>query len=832
MNISIDLKYAVRTLLKKPLFTLVSIAIVAFGLALTLYCYTFLMQLVFKPLTLGNDDGAIIAIESAFDSNHNERRGVDAIDYFRLDNESTVIDEMGIYAESTALIASLDNDSQTHKINSTLIEWDMFNFARVQPIHGRALRADDHFVGAEPVIVLSYDIFHSLFDGNPEIIDQMVMLSAVPTKVVGVMPQHFSFPAYAQSWQPLEQKYLTPTSRNNDSLYAYARLKAGQTIKQLRSELAVFNHQIKTELPEDMQWRINSNGQYLSAENYRKANVHVITYYNFFVSMFAMVIFVLLLTCINIGNLLLTRVNEKYKEVAIKLALGIPNRRLLLQMLLESIFICTVGGVLALCLTLAGLHLTNHFFVDLFAVNGYQPFWWKLSLELDGLLVLLLTIALTIGLTGLLPAWQAIHTDFNKVLRDGTRGAMGKGASRVSRILVVSEIALSCAVMIMAITIMGTSYRASQADYGVSTEQRFVAQIEIPSQAYPIRYDHVDEQEDRKQRSKVLYRLKEELEAMPNIQATSFMTSLPGTGEGSSFFEIEGRAAMVYNENPRANLESVLRDSWRAVDMQLLAGRDLDHRDTETRMGNVIINQSIANDYFPDGDAVGSRIRRVWSSGNREWQTIIGVVSDTYHGSTMSTSSERYTMYRSMDTDGRQHVNLAIHYSGTQKIAEQTLQTAISNVDPRLGAYHVRSYQNLIEQPMQLVNAVISIFMLAGMIALLLAGTGIYAIFANSIVQKTQEIGVRMALGSPDSKIYRLFLTQAILQLLVGLSIGVATAFWGLELIADAMNIDNTSYILSFALIPMLISVIVLVATLVPTKNAVSITPANALHYN
>ena len=151
---------------------------------------------------------------------------------------------------------------------------------------------------------------------------------------------------------------------------------------------------------------------------------------------------------------------------------------------------------------------------------------------------------------------------------------------------------------------------------------------------------------------------------------------------------------------------------------------------------------------------MGSRIRRVWSSGNREWQTIIGVVSDTYHGSTMSTSSERYTMYRSMDTDGRQHVNVAIHYSGTQKIAEQTLQTAISNVDPRLGAYHVRSYQNLIEQPMQLVNAVISIFMLAGMIALLLAGTGIYAIFANSIVQKTQEIGVRMALGSPLSLIH------------------------------------------------------------------------------
>lgn len=832
MNMSIDLKYAWRQLLNKPLFTLVSIFIVAFGLALTLYCYTLLMELVFKPLTLGEDQRQVYAIEGGFDKNHNERRGIDAIDYQHIKAKSTTIANMGLYVEATTLLSSDEARQYTSKLNASWVEWNIFDFSGVQPIHGRGIRPEDHYLGAEPVIVLGHQTFVSQFSENPDIVGQMVMVNGKQTRIVGIMPEGYRFPSHTDGWLPLEHNYISPIERSSDSLFVYAKLKPSASIQQLQNELKVINKEIAADIPDNMSWRFTRDGRYLTVNSYKKANVHVMTYYNFFVSLFAMVLFVWLLTCVNIGNLLLSRVNERAKEIAIKLALGISKLRLITQMVLESTIICIVGGFIAFLLTSTALHMTNLFFLDMFQIDGRQPFWWNISFANDGVLILFLSVLITIVFTGLLPAWKAIYTDFNGVLRDGTRGAIGKGASRISKLLVITEMYLSCAVIIIAVTIMATSYFASQADYGVETENRLVSRLHLPEESYPVRNDHPDAILDRQARSIVLYELKTELEAHDTIKGVALMSSLPGTGEGSSYVEIEGREGEFYDENPRVNTESIAKNSWSAVGMSLIDGRDFDYRDTEGVMGNVIVNEAIANDYFPDGDAVGSRIRRVWASGQREWQTIVGVVSNTYHGSTMSTSSERYTMYRLFDNDGRTRISLALHYENTEAEAKTLLQQMINLVEPRLGVYRVQSYQSLIDSPMKLINAVTRIFMFAGLVALLLAASGIYAIYANSIAQKTQEIGVRRALGAPDSHIYSLFIVQAVWQLLIGLTIGVCLAFFALDLISDAMNIDSFSYKLAFIGVPLIIIVIVLVATVLPSRAVVSGTPSKALNYS
>ena len=829
MSISLDIKYAARLLHKKPVFTVLTVLIVAIGLGLTLYTYSLLSSLVFKPLVLG-DEKPIISIEAEFNESHLFRTGIDPFDLLTIRNEMDDIQDFGLYIEGTALIGRGGNNSGTRKFNSTFAEWNVFEFTGVQPILGRGLTPEDHFEGAEPVMVLGHKIWTHYFLAQQDILDSMVLVDGVATRVIGVMPEGFAFPENAETWQPIEQKILTPTDRTRNRAYAYARLNKNVEFTNFEHKLSVLNKKIVESLPEDMLWRRNANGGYIRTLAFKKA---VITqFYSIFVTMFVVVFLILMLACINVGNLLLARVNERYKEIAIRIALGVPRKRLILQMLWESIFICLVGGFLAFLIAAWGLELSNSVFEQMFAVNHEKPFWWHVSLDSDAIAVLIISVLAMIAITGFIPAWRALSGDFNAVLRDGTRGSQGKKAARASRILVISEIFLSCVVLVVATILLSTSYSAGQADYGVDTQNRITATIELPTDAYNIRRDTEFETSDTLKRTAVFYKIKTELEQMPNVEGVALMSSLPGTGEGASYFEIEGRAALVYNENPESNNEVVARDSWSAIGMKVISGRSFNHKDITSPEGIIMINESIAKDFFPNGDAVGHRVRRVGETRQGDWQTIIGVVSDTFHGSAMRTSSETYTSYFMLDNIGFSRIDIAVHYSGNEALAQKTLQQAINNVDGNVTAYHIQSYDDLIEQPLILVSAISEVFLLCGVIAVFLAASGIYSVAANSVTQRTQEIGVRRALGASDKNIIKLFMTQAASQLLIGLTIGIALSVWVVNQMTDTMVINDASYLIGLIGIPLLIIIMVIIATFVPTRKVVLMEPSIALHHD
>ncbi|KGJ90532.1 FtsX-like permease family protein [Thalassotalea sp. ND16A] len=829
MSISLDIKYAARLLHKKPVFTVLTVLIVAIGLGLTLYTYSLLSSLVFKPLVLNNDK-PVISIEGEFNESHLYRIGVDPFDLLRVRNEMDDLQDFGIYIEGTALIGKPDNNTGTRKFNAAFIEWNVFEFAGVQPILGRGFTPEDHFEGAEPVMVLSHQVWQDYFLAKEDVVGSVIMADAIATRIIGVMPEGFAFPATAQTWHPIEQNYLTPTVRTRERFYAYAHLKDNADFSTFEHKLSVLNKSIVESLPENMLWRRSVDGGYLVTLPFKKASIP--QFYSIFITMFVVVFLILLLACINVGNLLLARVNERFKEIAIRVALGVPRKRLILQMLWESIFICTVGGFIAILLAGWGLELSNSVFEQMYAVNQQKPFWWHVTLDSDAILVLIIAVIMMIAITGLIPAWRALSGDFNAVLRDGTRGAQGKKAANASKALVISEIFLSCVVLVIATILLASSYSAGRADYGVETQNRITATIELPSENYKIRYGTEHQDSDTLNRTAVYYKLKTELEQMPNIEAVSFMSSLPGTGEGASYFEIEGRAALVYNENPASNSEVVARDSWRAIGMKVIQGRDFDHRDISATEATIIINESIAKEFFPDGDAVGHRVRRIGENRQGDWLTIIGVVSDTFHGSAMKTSSETYTSYYLLDTIGRSRIDIAIHYVGQQALAQKSLQQAINNVDDNVTSYHLQSYDDLIAQPMILVSAISKVFLLCGVIAVFLAASGIYAVAANGITQRTQEIGVRRALGASDNNIMRLFLTQAVSQLLIGLSIGVAISLWVVNSMTDTLVINDASYVIGLFGIPLLIIIMVLFATYVPTRKVVLMEPSFALHHD
>lgn len=832
--VSIELKYSIRMLLKKPLFTVLTMLIVAIGLGLTIYSFSLLNSLVFKPLYLNNDK-EIVAIEGQFDQNHLFRTPIDPYHLNLAANQLGIFEKHGYYTEGTTFIGGSDSKHPAlfyaQKMNSAYISWNMFDIASVKPFIGRAFQQSDYVDGAEPVVILSYNAWATYFDSDSSVIGNQLSLDAIPGRIVGVMPEGFSFPDSAQIWQPLNENQINPTQASYTGLFAFAQLKDGISIKQAQIALDGINKEIASTLEEDFSWRIRGNGDYLLVMPYKQASIK--QYYNIFIALFVVVFLILLLACINVSNLLLARVNERIKEVAIRVALGIPRKKLIIQMLWESVFICAIGGGLALLFAAYGIEITNNMFDQTFAVNNQKPFWWTLAIDNTAIGILITSVVAMILVTGLVPAIKAMNNDFNAVIKDGTRGALGKKAAQTGKILVISEIVLSCVVLVMATILLSTGYFASKADYGVKTENRLTAQLQVSPDKYPIRRNTEDQYQDTLKRALVYTNIKASVENMPNFTAAAIMSQLPGTGEGTSYFEIEGRAAAVYNENPYSNNEIVVGRSWDALGMKLLQGRHFDHRDIEEGVYNLMINESIARDFFPDGDAVGKRIRRVGRDGaSNTWNTIVGVVSDTYHGSTMRSSSASYNSYHPHDNIGPMRMYIAVHYTGNEADAINALKQAVADIDPAVGVYHVQSYENLIEQPMKLLLSVSKIFLFCGVVALVLAASGIYAMAANNILQRTQEIGIRRAIGAPDRKIMSMFIKQASMHLTIGLALGIVLAVALISYMSNSLIINPESYGIALVGIPGLIILMVLIATYVPTKSVLKLEPSDALHYD
>ena len=821
-------------LLKKPLFTLLTIMIVAIGLGLTVYSFSLLNSLVFKPMYL-NGEQEVVAVEGPFDHNHLFRGRIDPYHMNLAAEQSGIFEDYGFYSEGITFIGG---GSSRHgalriakKMNASYTSRNLFEFAGVQPIVGRGFIPEDFLEGAEPVVVLSYDVWQNYFNGNPAVIDRELALDATPGRIVGVMPQGFAFPEHAEIWQPIGERFVNPTEESFNSAFVYARLKPDTSLVEAQLALDGFNKEIATTIGEDYKWRIRANGDYLQVMPYKKASIT--QYYNIFIALLVVVFLILLLACINVGNLLLARVNERIKEVAIRVALGIPRKRLIVQMLWESVVICTIGGLFAILFAAYGIEMTNTMLEQAFAVDNQKPFWWQLSIDGTAIAILFISIVAMILVTGLFPAIKALDNDFNGVIRDGTRGALSKKAAATGKALVISEIVLSCVVLVMATILLSTGYFASQADYGVETESRITAQLQLPPDNYPVRRDTEHEYEDRLARSQAFYRIKDALEAMQNVEGVAMMTQLPGSGEGTSYFEIEGRAALVYNENPYSNNEIVVRDSWSALGMKVIQGRDFDHRDAEEDVYNIIVNESIARDFFPDGDAIGKRTRRANRNGpGDQWFTIVGVVSDTFHGSAMRSSSASYNTYHPIDNIGMIRQFVAVHHTGSAQQAIAALNQAVAQVDPNIGIFHVQSYDNMIQQPMLLVLSISKIFLFCGFIAVLLAASGIYAMAANNIMQRTQEIGVRRAIGATDKRILTMFLKQASVQLSLGLTLGIGLSVALIKYMSNTIIINPESYGIALIGIPSLIIFMVLLATYIPTNAVLRMEPSDALHYD
>lgn len=798
----IDVRYALRLLARSPAFTLLTVIVLTGGLALSIYTYSFLNSLMFKPVPL--PDGARVV--KVYGEKEGQRQLLDAYELAEVRRDIKSLAEIGAYTESSVLFSGRDS---SRSLLGTKVEWGFLDFTRAKPLLGRGFVPEDNADNAEPVVVIGHKIWTSVFASDPKVIDTLVPINSVQTRIIGVMPEGFTFPVASDLWLPLTRSVIEANRRGLGSVNAYARIAEGASEARASVELQSLLQGLTARAqvdPKDL-----PDGGFVVS--YPKAQMGESM--PLFVALYLVAAFIFLLACTNVGNLLLSRANERARETSIRTALGAPRRQLLLQMMWESIIICTVGGVLAVLLAGWALELTN-----LWARANFEDglaYWWTWGMDGRTLFASLVIIALTILLAGGIPAWRATGGDFLAVLRDGSRGGQGRKAGRLTRTLVVIEIVLISVVMFIGSVLAVAAHRAAHVERGVDMRNLMVATVELPAERYT-----------EKHKKLAFYdQLNARLPQEQGIQSVVLMSSLGDSDRVQ--FAVEGSEYKLESDYPETFGKGT-GGSLEPLGIRLVNGRYFDSRDTDTGMKAVIVSESLARRYF-DGEALGKRLRFIGLSSDTEWRTVVGVVSDVLDGEPMSRNASTLGAYVPFSQAPPSAARVIFRHGGDQGTARAALFRTLYGVDSTVVADSVVSYEEMVRKVALLATSVTDLFIKCGLFALLLAVTGVYCLIANAVTQRTQEIGVWRALGATDGRVIRTFMAQGARLLTVGLAIGFVFALLAGLVFSRVLAISPMVYLIAAVGVPVLISLIVLIATYIPTRRSVQMEPIAALRH-
>ena len=805
MSILMDIRYALRLLFKAPRFTALTLLVLIGGLSISLFTFSFLYSVIYKPLPLPEGE-TVLTGSLVVDGNTQMMLGYEMA---QVRETLDSFDELGVYSESSMRLTVAD---VSKNLPATYVEAQIFRFSRTMPLMGRPLQAADSVDGAPPVVVISHHTWQHELNGDPQVIGRWLELNGQRTTIVGVMPEGYHFPINSRLWLPLPASVRSPVSSEPIYIGSYFRLKPGVSLSAGQTELSTALYAVYRQ-------RIQQESE-LSAvlETFPEAQLDGAGHLVFgFLNIIAF--FILLLACINVGNLLLARAVERQQETAIRAALGAPSRRLIAQLMWEGGLITALGGLLSILLVTAALDYT-HVALRSYLPTGI-PFWWRWGMDGRTLLVALGFIGVTLFLACFLPAWRATRQDINAVLRDGTRGAQGKKAGRLSRLLVVIQVFLISTLMLVgsmtAFLLQHFINMDLGLDYGSDYQLVIRGSVDLP----PDRYK-TDEQ------SRVFFQtLVDRLEQQPGIADASMLTYF-----GMVNVAIDGEIYAREQDKPQIETMALIGDP-EFYGPFLREGRHLDQRDVIGSQLAVVVSKSMANRYWPGESALGRRIQLTLDY-QPQWFTVVGVVSDRVNGRSMfSKKAVDDEIYISgLQFTGRSQ-RLYFKFMGDPIQAEDRFYEVFFAMDRHLDPGLLRPAAKDINMVREMMQYVSNLTFGAGGFALLLALTGIYGLTANAVTQRTHEMGLRRAVGATDRQIVSLFLRQGSRQLLLGLALGVgafALIFYVLYGLTDGMLAWHL-FVLLAVVVSAGLSLVMLGAIYLPTRRSVALEPSTALRY-
>jgi predicted permease len=800
-----DLRFALRLLRKSPGFSLVIVLVLGVGIGANTTVFTLVNAVLFRPLPF-IEGHRIVYVSSNRPSEGQQDIGSSYLDF--RDWRAQARTFKGLAAWSGLGASFSDSTAAPERYNGSRMSANSFALVGERPVLGRDFTAEDERESAPAVVILGYGIWKNRYGADPGVIGRTVRINETPTEIIGVMPEGFRFPISAELWQPLRSTKQME-KRDWRGVSVFGRLKDGITLGENRSEMELIARRLEKEHPE------SNKGVSVSVitfnERFNGGQIRVV-----FLALLGAVGFVLLIACANVANLLLSRAINRTKEVSIRVALGASRWRVVRQLLVESVLLSAIGGALGLGIALFGVRAFG-----LAVADVGKPYWIRFTMDFTVFGYVALICVLTGILFGIAPALHATRVDFAERLKESGRGA-GGGSRRMrvlSGSLVTFEIALSVVLLAGAGLLIRSFLALYQMQSGVESTGALTLRLSLPESKYP----------KPDVRMAFYERLLPKLASVPGVEGVVLASHLPLSGAVSWPFEIEGQALVETPRRPRVSGVIVTPGYFRLLGVPLLEGRDFEERDGEPGRQVAIANRRFVARYFAGQPALGRRVRLVRQDKPEDWLTVIAVSADVRQNNPAQADIEPllYVPYR-QDTAGWTNVIARTRRDPASLVAAMRKQ--VQAVDADMPVQAVTLEQSFVNQrwPFRVFG---SLFAILACVALLLSGTGIYAVMAYAVAQRTQEIGVRMALGARPSSILWLVLSQGSRQLAVGLALGLAAALALTQVIATLLVQVDAADPLTFASVTSVLVLAASAAALLPVRRAQRVDPVVALRY-
>jgi putative ABC transport system permease protein len=803
-----DLRYAARSLRGTP--GPAAIAIVALGLGIGLTTTVF--SIVYGALMTGlpYPDGDRVAVVALANPSRDITRSSPSLqDFIDYQAAQRSFSAMGGYTQGTVNVSgsgAADGATAAERFNGAWCTADLFTVLGVSPLLGRTFTPTEAAPGGEKVVVLSYALWQHRYGGDRDILGRQIRVNGAPYTVVGVMPRRFDFPDRIEIWLPVQDDPLATKRGEGLHLTTVGKLRPGIGPDQASLDLAITARRLAAEYPQTDSGFTASVMTYPDWVMGRQPRQLLYT-------MLGAVFLVLLIACANVANLLLGRAAYRTKEVGVRVALGASRAQVIRQFLAESTILAMAGVALGVLIAYVGIHLFSRAIVD-----SNPPSYIRIGLFPPVLLFAAAAGAVASLAAGILPAVQSARTDVNEVLKDESRGSSSLHIGRLSKGLVIVEIAFSCALLVAAGLMVKSVTRLRTMDPGFATKTVFTARV-----GYPLVYT------DTARQQRFFRQLAERVAVLPGVQAAATSSGLPGAqqGLGGTRFALEGKTYARPQDHPQTRTVSVTPGFFATLNIPLSRGRLLTEQDRENTPQVGVVTQRFADRFFQHQDPVGRRIRLSPTDSTQPWLTIVGVVPNVFGGDPEDPMPP--VVIRPLSQAHSNFVYISARTQGAPMALTQAVRAVAAQLEPDLPLYWVMTLDQAIAQPLWFVRVFGTMFMIFGFIALFLAAVGLYAVMSFSVSRRTREIGIRMALGAEAMRLVRMIIRQGAVQLAVGMAIGLAAAL-GVSSLMSVILFDVQPHdSLVFGGVAATLAVAGILASALPAFRATRVDPLTAL---
>src|SRR5882724_7386922 len=797
-----DARYGLRMLLKHKGFTAVAALTLALGIGANTAMFSVLNTFLFRSLPYPQSSQLVRVFRT---SPHSQSWPHSNANFFDQREKNTVFEKMAAYNFVSRNL--VEQGQMAERLLGLAGTADFFPLLGVAPARGRVFNPEEFEPGADNVIVLSDRFWTRRFGGDPNIVGRTVQLDGKTVTIVGVMPPGFDHPILwgtVDIWQPLAFNAEQKKNRDNNYLSSFARLRPGVSIEQAQQSMVTLAANIGKE-------NSSNSGDSLRLELLQRSMSDDIGRKVMWFT-FGLAGFVLLIACANLANLQLVRTASRSRELAVRAALGAGRLRLLLQSLTESIVVALIGGTLSLVLALWGVKfISNYLFANLPGAN--------VAVDLKVFAFALLCSLLTGVLFGTVPAWLASHADINQALRENARGSTAsRSQHRLRHTLIVGEVAFAMVLLAAAGLFLRGLQRFINSDPGWSVDGLLTAQMSLRGEKY----------KEDKQRVVFLTELENRLKTLPGVQHAAIAGSSPVFGfNSSSSFLVEGRPEPPPDKYWEMFYEAVSSDYFETLGARLQQGRPFNNADSSDHPKVVIINESAARTFWPSESPVGKRMS---STGKKkEFWEIVGVVNDLAFPGSLGEPYTRFEAFLPMAQVAPSYLTIALRTSMNADTLGNALRSSIAGLDSDLPVYRIRTARTMVEQGLGNISLLGSLLGAFAVVGLMLAAIGIYGVISYTVVQRTGELGIRVALGAQRRDVMKLILGKGAFLVVTGALLGVAGAYAVSRVLISLIPSLPTRDPLTLLAAGFVLVVVALAACYIPARRATKVDPLVAL---